>query len=175
MYSEKQGGGRLDFIVSCIYGHLTFVLCLPYKFLKDGITERSSKMSQGNQANWSERLDQLKSIVGVTSTGEIALLRKIPNAEDFIVTCLVAQLVAHKAGQATDDNLTIDQMISCGGLAYRPARQTVYNATSGLSKNHIIKKEGNKFRVDERTVLQFFATKLRSLLDEGQDGPRRRK
>jgi hypothetical protein len=115
---------------------------------------------------WVEMLEQLKGIVEFTSDGEIVLLRKISSAEDFIITCLVAQFVAHKAGKAKKEGLSTDEVISAGGLAYRPAKQTIYNATSGLAKTRILTKDGKDLRVGERIVVQFFSTKLPEILGQ---------
>jgi hypothetical protein len=113
---------------------------------------------------WGGMLEQLKSIVEFTSDGEVVLLRKISSAEDFIITCLVAQFVAHKAGKAKKEGLSTEEIISAGGLAYRPAKQTIYNATSGLAKTRILTKDGGSFRVGERIVVQFFSAKLPEIL-----------
>ena len=123
-------------------------------------------MTENRNGKWAEMLGQLSPIVGLTSGGEIFFRKKPPTAEDFIVTSLVAQFVAHKAGKASKETLSINELISAGGLAYRPARQTIYNSTSGLAKNQIILKEGNEFRVPERVVVQYLDTKLAQLTGE---------
>lgn len=121
-------------------------------------------MAEKQDGKWTKMLEQLGAIVGLTSEGEIVLLRKIANAEDFIVTCLVAQFLVQRTDKTKKDTLSVDEIIAAGGLTYRPARQTIYNSTSNLAKSRIILKEGKKFRVGERTVLQYFATKVRELL-----------
>jgi hypothetical protein len=76
----------------------------------------------------------------------------------------VAQHLAHRTGQAAKATLSVDELIGVGGLAQRVARQSIYNTTSSLSKAKIIQKHGNEFFVDERAVLQFFATVLPALM-----------
>jgi hypothetical protein len=102
----------------------------------------------------------MQSVVTLTSDGQVALLKGVGSAEEFIVTCLVAQNLAHRLGKAPRQTMSVDDLIGAGGLAQRVARQTVYNSTSSLAKKKIIQKNGNEFYVDERTVLQFVSTML---------------
>lgn len=111
-----------------------------------------------------ELLGQLEPIMVLTSDGKLALLRPVNSTEQLILACLVAQHLAHGAGKTQKPGLSIDEIISSGGLAQRIARQTVYNAMSKLSKGRIVQKNGGEFFVDERVVLQFFSTVLPSLL-----------
>jgi hypothetical protein len=111
-----------------------------------------------------QQLERMAQVVALTSDGQVTLLRSVASAEDFIVTCLVAQNLAHRLGKTQKQTMSVDDLIGAGGLAQRIARQTIYNCTSGLSKSKIIRKQGNEFYVDERTVLQFFAAKLPQLL-----------
>lgn len=111
-----------------------------------------------------DQLDRMKEIVTFTKAGQVTLLRNVGSTEDFIVTCLVANNLAHESGKTQKQTMSVDDLIGAGGLAQRIARQTIYNSTSTLSKSKIIHKRGNEFYVDERTVLQFLATKLPQLL-----------
>jgi hypothetical protein len=108
-------------------------------------------------------LKEIESIVTLTSDGKVALLKPVDNTEQLIVACLVAQYLAHRGGRASKPGLSVDEIIGAGGLAQRVARQTVYNSVSKLSKSKIIEKIGGEFSVDERAVLQFFATMLPNL------------
>jgi len=109
-------------------------------------------------------LESMASFVALTAAGQVALLRSVASAEDFVVTCLVAQNLAHSAGRTSKSTMSIDDLIGAGGLAHRAARQTVYNTTSKLAQSRIIQKRGNEFFVDERTILQFVANKLPQLM-----------
>jgi hypothetical protein len=114
-----------------------------------------------------QQLQQLEPIVALTNNGQVTLLKNVGNAEDFIITCLVAENLGHRLGKAQKLTMSVDDLIAAGGLAQRIARQTIYNSTSSLSKSRIIQKKGNEFFVDERTVMQFFATKLPELINRG--------
>ena len=114
-----------------------------------------------------QQLQQLEPIVALTNDGQVTLLKNVGNAEDFIITCLVAENLGHRLGKAHKQTMSVDDLIAAGGLAQRIARQTIYNSTSSLSKSRIIQKKGNEFFVDERTVMQFFATKLPELINRG--------
>src|ERR1700677_3536800 len=105
-----------------------------------------------------QQLQQLEPIVALTNDGQVTLLKNVGNAEDFIITCLVAENLGHRLGKAHKQTMSVDDLIAAGGLAQRIARQTIYNSTSSLSKSRIIQKKGNEFFVDERTVMNFFAT-----------------
>jgi hypothetical protein len=113
-----------------------------------------------------EQLRQMESLVALTSDGKVALMKSVNSAEQFIVACLVAQHLAHGIGKAQKQGLSIDEIISAGGLAQRTARQTVYNTMSKLSKARIVQKSGGEFFVDERVILQFFATVLPDLISK---------
>jgi len=123
----------------------------------------TDKVSRSS-AQAEEQLRQMESVVAVTSDGKVALMQPVNSAEQFVVACLVAQHLAHKTGKAQKDGLSIDEIISAGGLAQRTARQTVYNTMSKLSKGRIVQKNGGEFFVDERVILQFFATVLPDLI-----------
>lgn len=112
----------------------------------------------------SDGLREMEPLITLTSDGQIALLKSLGNAEDFVVACLVTQHLAHRAGRTAKQTLAIDDIIAAGGLAQRVARQTIYNATSTLAKARIIRKNGNEFYVDERAVLQFFSARLPALV-----------
>jgi hypothetical protein len=114
-----------------------------------------------------QQLQNLQPIVALTKNGQVTLLKNVGNTEDFIVTCLVAENLGHRLGKAQKQTMSVDDLIAAGGLAQRIARQTIYNSTSSLSKSKIIQKRGNEFFVDERTVMQFFATKLPQLIKHG--------
>jgi hypothetical protein len=105
-------------------------------------------------------LDRLQEIVTFTSDGQVTLLRNVGSVEDLVVTCLVAQNVAHRAGKTPKATMSVDDFIAAGGLAHSAARQSVYNSTSKLAQRKIIQKRGNEFFVDERTVLQYVAARL---------------
>jgi hypothetical protein len=112
------------------------------------------------EAQAQEWLQKLESVVVLTGAGQVTLLRNVGSAEEFVVTCLVAQNLAQRAGRTQSDTMSVDEMIAAGGLVQSVARQTVYNVTSALAKRKIIQKRGNEFCVDERIVLQYVAAKL---------------
>lgn len=105
-------------------------------------------------------LQKMGTLVAITSDGLVTILKHVGSAEDFIITCLVAQKLAHRLGKTSTETMSVDDLIGAGGMTQRLARQTVYNATSSLAKSKIIQKRGNEFFVDERTVLQYVAAKL---------------
>ena len=113
-----------------------------------------------------EFLKRLEPIVSLTSAGEVVLLTNVGTAEEAIIACLVAQYLAHKAARTSKETLSVDDLIAAGGLAHTLARQTVYNATSRLSRNRIVQKLGNEFFVNERIVLQYVAAKLPQYLKD---------
>jgi hypothetical protein len=112
------------------------------------------------EINVDQLLQQLKTKAAITSDGQVTVLRDLGSAEEFIVTCLVAKQVAFRAGKVSTETMSVDDLISAGGLAQRIARQTIYNATSKLAQGRIIHKQGNQFYVDERIVLQYAAQNL---------------
>jgi hypothetical protein len=112
-----------------------------------------------------EFLRSLEATVSLTSVGEVVLLTNHGTAEEAVIACLVAQHLAHKAGRTNKETLSVDDLIAAGGLAHALARQTVYNATSRLSRNRIVQKLGNEFFVDERIVLQYVAKKFPQYLN----------
>jgi|HubBroStandDraft_4_1064222.scaffolds.fasta_scaffold644020_2 hypothetical protein len=122
---------------------------------------------QAIESGLEQQLQQLEPIVALTNDGQVTLLKNVGNTEDFIITCLVAENLGHRLGKAQKQTMSVDDLIAAGGLAQRIARQTIYNSTSSLSKSRIIQKKGNEFFVDERTVMQFFATKLPELINRG--------
>jgi hypothetical protein len=115
---------------------------------------------QSQSEQWLERIQE---IVTLTSDGQVTLLQNVGSVEDLIVTCLVVQNVAHRAGKSPKDTMSVDDFIAAGGLAHTAARQSVYNCTSQLVKRKIIQKRGSEFLVGERTVLQYFAAKVPQL------------
>ena len=110
--------------------------------------------------NVDQMIQQMRSVVAITSDGQVTVLRDLGSTEEFIVTCLVAKQLAFRAGKIPGEAMSVDDLISAGGLAQRIARQTIYNATSKLAKARIIQKQGNQFYVDERVILQYAAQKL---------------
>jgi hypothetical protein len=110
--------------------------------------------------NVDQMLQQMKQTVAITSDGQVTILRDVGSTEEFIVTCLVAKQLAFRASKVPAETMSVDDLLSAGGMAQRIARQTVYNATSKLAQGRIIHKRGNQFYVDERIVLQYAAQKL---------------
>jgi hypothetical protein len=109
---------------------------------------------------WTELLDKLSAITAFTSDGEVVLVGKIDSTQDFIITCLVTRWLGHRVGVCKEPGSTIDEILAAGGVLYRPARQSIYNTMSKLSRNHVILRVGREFQVDERAVLQYFAFKF---------------
>ena len=112
------------------------------------------------EINADEMLQQMKTAAAITSDGQVTVLRDLGSAEEFVVTCLVAKLLAFRAGKVPAETMSVDDLISAGGMAQRIARQTIYNSTSKLAQGRIIHKRGNQFYVDERILLQYAAQKL---------------
>ena len=110
--------------------------------------------------NVEQMLQQMKPVVAITTDGQVTILRDIGSTEEFIVTCLVAKQLAFRLGKVPTQAMSVDDLLSAGGLAQRIARQTIYNATSKLAQGKIIQKQGAQFFVDERIVLQYAAQKL---------------
>jgi hypothetical protein len=110
-----------------------------------------------------KQYEMMAPIIALTEGGEVTVLTNLGSTEDFIVSCMVAQNLAHRLGKTKKQSMSVDDLIESGGLAQRLARQTVYNTTSALTKAKILQKQGHEFFVTERTVLQFFATKFPQL------------
>jgi hypothetical protein len=112
------------------------------------------------EINVDQMLQQMNSVAAITSDGQVTILRDVGSAEEFIVTCLVVKQLAFRLGKVPTQTMSVDDLLSAGGLAQRIARQTIYNATSKLAQGRVIHKQGNHFFVDERILLQYAAQKL---------------
>jgi len=112
------------------------------------------------EINVEQMLQQMKSVAAITTDGQVTILQDVGSTEEFIVTCLVTKQLAFRLGKVPTQAMSVDDLLSAGGLAQTIARQTIYNATSKLAQRKIIHKEGNQFFVDERILLQYAAQKL---------------
>lgn len=132
-------------------------------------TTRRHDLTVNDDRRWQRALEEFQQLLAVTEDGKIAILQEGLEAEDFIVACLVGAFLANKTDRTDRQTMSVDEIVAAGGLIYRPARQTLYNNLSKLSKSGVIKKKGKEFFVDERVFLQFSMARLPQLRGSGAE------